>query len=83
MKEIVVFGSEFCPDCAPAIEYLSEKNIEYVYLDISAGMLNLKKFLNYRDNYDEFKEIKQAGNIGIPCIVVNDGERIIFDYNEL
>lgn len=83
MKEIVVFGSKFCPDCGPAIEYLSEKNIEYSYLDISEGMPNLKKFLKYRDNYDEFKEIKQAGNIGIPCIVVNDGERIIFDYNKL
>ena len=46
-------------------------------------MSNLKKILNYRDNYDEFKEIKNKGKIGLPCIVVNNGERIIFDYNEL
>ncbi|MDU5082852.1 hypothetical protein [uncultured Tissierella sp.] len=46
-------------------------------------MLNLKRFLKYRDNYEEFKEIKESGKIGLPCIVVNGGEQIIFDYNEL
>jgi len=46
-------------------------------------MFNLKKFLSYRDNYSEFDEIKAAGAIGLPCIVVNDGEEIIFDYNKL
>nr|WP_234950006.1 hypothetical protein [Tissierella praeacuta] len=46
-------------------------------------MLNLKRFLKYRDNYEEFKEVKESGRVGLPCIVINDGERIIFDYNEL
>ena len=46
-------------------------------------MLNLKMFLKYRDNYPEFDQIKESGQIGLPCIVVNDGEEIIFDYNEL
>ncbi|MDR7856653.1 MAG: hypothetical protein RIN63_08595 [Tissierella sp.] len=46
-------------------------------------MLNLKMFLKYRDNYDEFKEVREAGRVGLPCIVVNGGEQIIFDYNEL
>ena len=83
MKEILVFGSRFWPDCNPAREYLSEKNIEYSYLDISEGMSNLKEFLTYRDNYDEFKEIKDKGKIGLPCFVINKGERIVFDYREL
>lgn len=83
MKKIIVFGSKYWPDCEPAKEYLSENNIKHAYLDISEGMFNLKKFLNYRDNYSEFDEIKAAGAIGLPCIVVNDGEEIIFDYNEL
>lgn len=52
-------------------------------MDISEGMYNLKRFLNYRDNYKEFDEIKKAGMVGLPCIVINDGEEIIFDYNEL
>lgn len=46
-------------------------------------MVNLKKFLKYRDNYEEFKEIKEEGSVGIPCIVINKGEKIIFDYKEM
>ena len=45
--------------------------------------MNLKRFLKYRDTRPEFNTIKEAGKIGIPCIVINDGEKIIFDYNEL
>ncbi len=43
-------------------------------------MVNLKAFLKYRDTYEEFKPVKEAGNVGIPCILVNNGEKIIFDY---
>ena len=46
-------------------------------------MLNLKMFLKYRDNYEEFNKIKEMGKVGLPCIVINDGEEIIFDYNKL
>lgn len=83
MKKIIVFGSKYWPDCEPAKEYLSSHDIKFLYLDISEGMLNLKRFLKYRDNYEEFKEVKESGRVGLPCIVINDGERIIFDYNEL
>lgn len=46
-------------------------------------MFNLKKYLSYRDKREEFKEIKEAGRVGLPCIVVKDGEneKIIFDIN--
>lgn len=46
-------------------------------------MLNLKRFLKYRDNAPEFKEIKAAGRVGLPCIVIEKGEKILFDYNLL
>lgn len=45
--------------------------------------MNLKRFLKYRDNYEEFKEIKESGKVGLPCIVVDDGEKILFDYKDL
>lgn len=45
--------------------------------------MNLKAFLKYRDNYKEFEEVKKGGSVGLPCIVINRGEKIIFDYNEL
>ena len=83
MKKIIVFGSKHWPGCEPAKEYLSNHDVKFVYLDISENMLNLKMFLKYRDNYEIFNEIKEAGKVGLPCIVVNDGEQIIFDYNEL
>lgn len=83
MKKIIVFGSKHWPGCEPAKEYLSEKNIKFTYLDITENMLNLKKFLKYRDTYREFNEIKELGRVGIPCIVINKGEEIIFDYKKI
>lgn len=46
-------------------------------------MINLKRFLKYRDNRPEFDEVKKAGRVGLPCIVINDGERIVFDVREI
>lgn len=83
MKKITVFGSKHWPGCGPAKEYLSKRNIEFIYLDITESMLNLKKFLKLRDNRPEFDEIKKAGKVGIPCIVINDGEEILFDVEEI
>lgn len=82
MKKVLVFGSRHWPDCQPAKEYLSENNVKYLYLDVSENMINLKRFLKYRDDYDEFNSIKEKGSIGLPCIVIDDGEKIIFDYKE-
>ena len=83
MKNIIVFGSKFWPTCEPTKEYLSEKNIEYMYLDITENMLNLKTFLKYRDNHESFKNIRGTSTVGLPCIVVNKGEKVLFDHNEL
>lgn len=83
MKKLIVFGSRHWPDCIPAKEYLSEKGIEYIYFDISENMLNLKRFLKYRDDAPEFKEIKEGGRVGLPCFVINKGEQILFDFNLL
>ncbi len=83
MKNIVIFGSRHWPDCEPAKEFLSDNGIEYIYFDITDNMLNLKRFLKLRDLAPEFKEIKENGKVGLPCIVINNGEKILFDYNLL
>ena len=83
MKKVIMYGSRHWPDCAPAKEYLSKNGVEYLYLDITENMINLKQFLKYRDNAPEFKKIKENGFVGLPCIVINDGQQIIFDYNLL
>lgn len=86
MKKIVVYGSKHWPDCEPMKEFLSANDVKFVYLDISENMFNLKSYLKYRDTRPEFEEIKRKGAVGIPLIVVNNGEKIIFenpDINEL
>ena len=83
MRKLIVFGSKHWPGCEPAKEYLSNNNIKFLYLDITENMLNLKRFLKYRDNRPEFDEIKRAGKVGLPCIVIDDGEQIIFDYKKV
>ncbi len=59
-----------------------QNNINYLYLDITESMLNLKKFLKIRDNYEIFDEIRTNNRVGIPCIVINNGEEIIFDIEK-
>ena len=76
MEKIVVFGSKHWSGCEPAKEYLFKNNIKFLYLDITESMMNLKRFLKYRDNYAEFQETKNSGKVGLPCIVINDGEKI-------
>ena len=63
-------------------EALSKADISYAAIDISSGMLPLKQFLAYRDTRPEFDEIKEAGRVGLPCIVVNKGEKIYFELPE-
>lgn len=46
-------------------------------------MFNLKTYLNYRDNRPEFDEIKKVGRVGIPFIVISNGEKFIFDKPDL
>lgn len=83
MKKIIVFGSKHWPDCEPVKEFLSQNNVKHAYVDITDSMLFLKNFLKYRDHRSEFEEIKAKGKVGIPCIVVNDGEEIYFEQSDL
>ena len=54
--------------------WLSAHNVDFTIIDISTGMLPLKQFLKYRDTREEFASIKEAGRVGLPCIVINKGE---------
>ena len=63
-------------------EVLSQAGIPYVVQDISTGMLPLKQFLKYRDTRPEFDEMKAAGRVGLPCLVINKGEQILFELPE-
>lgn len=64
-------------------EFLSANEIKFVYMDITESMLNLKMFLKYRDTRPEFQKIKEEGRVGLPCIIVNNGEYILFEEPSL
>ncbi|WBW99089.1 hypothetical protein [Oceanirhabdus sp. W0125-5] len=64
-------------------EFLSQNDVEFVYLDITDSMLNLKKFLKHRDTRAEFEEIRKAGRVGLPCVMINKGEEFLFEQNEI
>lgn len=52
-------------------------------MNISEELMSLKIFLKYRDNSPAFKEIKEKGRIGVPCVMVNNGEKFFFDQDSL
>lgn len=60
-------------------EFLSSNGIKFVYMDISEGLFNLKAYLKLRDTRPEFDKIKASGRVGIPFIMINNGEKLIFD----
>lgn len=81
VKKKVVFGSSMCPDCIVMKEVLDERGVKYLYLDITENLANLKKFLKFREN-SAFDFAKEKGSIGIPAMVINDGEKILFSIEE-
>ena len=88
MKKIFLFSSKLCPDCSRMKEVLSKNNISYIDMDITENLFFLKKFLKFRDKNPAFDEIKKKGDIGIPCVVINEGEKFFFNpdtlnFNEL
>lgn len=70
---MVIYGTMICPDCADCKKTLEELNIPFEYKDFGESTANIKEFLKYRDNSPLFDEIREAGKIGIPCVVLDDG----------
>lgn len=64
-------------------EFLSKNGIEFEYVDITDSMRNLKIYLRLRDTRPEFDEIKKIGRVGIPFIMINNGEKLIFEKPEI
>lgn len=69
-----IYGSLLCPDCVRCKEELTSAGVEFEYFDFSDSILNLKDFLMIRDTHAVFDSVRQAGGIGIPCILTQSGE---------
>lgn len=76
-----VYGMKICPDTVECIEALTKAGIEFEYLDFADKTANLKAFLKLRDSSPLFDTVRQAGDIGIPCIQREDGS-LTLDWNE-
>ena len=68
-----IYGSMLCPDCVQCREELDKSGISYEYLDFSENLKNLKEFLAIRDGNPIFDQVREAGGIGIPCLVDENG----------
>lgn len=68
-----IYGSMMCPDCVKCMQDLDKAGVAYEYLDLSDSLRNVKEFLTLRDREAVFDEVRQAGKIGIPCILREDG----------
>ena len=79
-KMLTLFVSSLCPDCPPAIAEVKEKNLDYEIVDITSSMANLKRFLKERDLSEDFDEIVEKGNVGVPALM-RDDKFYFFDGN--
>lgn len=76
-----IYGSKMCPDCVDCLADLDKAGVKYEYLDFSESLKNLKDFLKLRDQSQLFDAVKEAGSIGIPCILREDGS-VTLDWGE-
>lgn len=74
MKKIFLFGSEQCPDCVVMKGFLDAHQVRYSFIDVLGSLGKLKMFLKYRDTLQAFEPVKEKGSVGIPFLLVNDGE---------
>lgn len=76
MMKVIMYGAEICPDCVAAKEQLKDHtNIELDYRNITENTAILKEFLSYRDHDEIFAPVKEAGKIGIPFFILEDGTK--------
>jgi glutaredoxin-related protein len=74
--KIIVYGGKFCSDTMDALALLSEyRGIGLDFRDITEDTATLKEFLAYRDHDPLFAPVKQAGGIGIPFFILEDGTK--------
>lgn len=76
-----IYGSVQCPDCVQCKADLDKAGVAYEYLDFADSLKNLKEFLRIRETETVFIPVKEAGSIGIPCIVKEDGS-VTLDWEE-
>lgn len=82
MTKPTLFFTETCPDTAPFMAQLQQLNVEYEAVEVLENLANFKRFLRLRDHHSAFDSAKINGYIGIPALMLSDGQ-VILDPNTL
>lgn len=77
MSKPILFYANLCPDTQPFMTELNALGIEYESVEIMSSMANLKRFLALRDSHLAFQSAKEKGNVGIPVLLLTDGQAIL------
>lgn len=78
---LTIYGSMLCKDCVQCRKELDQAGIAYDFWDITQDLRHLKAFLKLRESNSLFNQACQDGQIGIPCIVRQDGS-LTLDWEE-
>lgn len=71
MANVTVYSTPTCPYCKMAKEYMTENNVEFTDIDVSADQAKAEEM------------VEKSGQMGVPVIDV-DGKIIVgFDKEEL
>ena len=74
--KVIMYGTGICPNCVEAKEKLTAySDIELDYRNITETTAILKEFLAYRDHEPMFAPVIEAGRVGIPFFILEDGSK--------
>ena len=68
-----IYGTIACKDCEECIAAFEKAGLTFEFLEFRDDLSHLKEFLKLRDSSSLFDPVREAGGIGIPCIIREDG----------
>lgn len=68
-----IYGSVLCPDCVQCVEACKQAGMSFTFHDFGEDLSALKTFLKIRESSPLFDQVRENGQIGIPCLVWEDG----------
>lgn len=68
-----IYGTMLCKDCVDCAAAFDAAGLPYEFCAFDDNLAHLKQFLLFRDSSPFFDAVREAGTIGIPCIVKDDG----------
>lgn len=69
-----IYSNKNCPDCIACKKNLDYYQIPYEEIDVLDSLYNLKTFLILRDKLEVFNHCKEIHDIGLPALVLDNGD---------